>query len=90
MSRAAVSSTETLAPRTSKEQFLEDARTDRSTKALHQGINPQALILLAKTAPAARFISGRRKEATQRGHNAERFANIKARTGSVPTSAISI
>jgi hypothetical protein len=68
----------------SREQILDDART-----TIPRWPGNAELIrkhyLVGEDGSGGAFYIWPSKEAAQRGHNAEWFANIKARTGSVPT-----
>ena len=71
-------------PGLSREQILDDART---TIPRWRG-NVELIrkhYLVGEDGSGGAFYIWPSKEAAQRGHNAEWFANIKARTGAVPT-----
>ena len=74
----------TYPPVLTREQILEDARTTiprwRGNKEL-----VRKHYIVGEDGSGGAFYIWPSKEAAQRGHNAEWFANIKARTGSVPT-----
>jgi len=67
-----------------REQILEDARTTIPRWRGNEELVSKHYIVGEDGAGGAFYIWPS-KEAAQRGHNAEWFANIKARTGSVPT-----
>ena len=73
-----------ISARLSREQILADARTSvprwRDNKEL-----VRKHYIVGEDGTGGAFYIWPSKEAAQRGHNAEWFANIKARTGSVPT-----
>jgi hypothetical protein len=74
----------TYPPGLTREQILEDART---TVPRWRG-NDELIrkhYIAGEDGTGGAFYIWPSKEAAQRGHNAEWFANIKARTGSVPT-----
>jgi hypothetical protein len=71
-------------PGLTREQILDDART---TIPRWRG-NTELIskhYIAGEDGTGGAFYVWPSKEAAQRGHNAEWFANIKARTGSVPT-----
>jgi hypothetical protein len=74
----------TYPPGLTREQILEDARTTiprwRGNKEL-----VRKHYIVGEDGSGGAFYIWPSKEAAQRGHNAEWLANIKARTGSVPT-----
>lgn len=74
----------TYPPGLTREQILEDARTTiprwRGNKEL-----VRKHYIVGDDGTGGAFYIWPSKEAAQRGHNAEWVANIKARTGSVPT-----
>ena len=75
----------TYPPGLSREQILDDART---TIPRWRG-NTELIrkhYLVGEDGSGGAFYIWPSKEAAQRGHNADWFANIKARTGAVPTS----
>jgi hypothetical protein len=65
-------------------RILEDARTTVPRWRAHRELIREHYIV-DEDGTAGAFYIWPSKEAAQRGHNAERFANIKARIGSVPT-----
>lgn len=71
-------------PGLTREQILEDGRT-----TIPRWRSNQELIrkhyLAGEDGTGGAFYIWPSKEAAQRGHNAEWFANIKARTGATPT-----
>jgi len=71
-------------PGRSREQILADARTSVPRWRDNQELVRKHYIAGEDGAGGAFYIWPS-KEAAQRGHNAEWLANIKARTGSVPT-----
>jgi hypothetical protein len=74
----------TYPPGLTREQIREDARTTiprwRGNKELIR-----KHYIVGEDGSGGAFYIWPSKEAAQRGHNAEWLANIKARTGSVPT-----
>jgi hypothetical protein len=74
----------TYPPGMSREQILDDARTTiprwRGNTELFR-----KHYLVGEDGMGGAFYIWPSKEAAQRGHNAEWFANINARTGAVPT-----
>ena len=71
-------------PGWSREQILADARTSVPRWRDNEELVRKHYIAGEDGAGGAFYIWPS-KEAARRGHNAEWFANIKARTGSVPT-----
>ena len=74
----------TYPPGLTREQILEDART-----TIPRWRGNRELIrkhyLVSENGTGGAFYIWPSKEAAQRGHNAEWYANIKARTGATPT-----
>jgi hypothetical protein len=71
-------------PGLTREQILEDARTTVARWRANKELIRKHYIV-GEDGTGGAFYIWPSKEAAQRGHNAEWFANIKARTGSVPT-----
>ena len=71
-------------PGWTREQILEDGRTTIPRWQANEELIRKHY-LAADDGSGGAFYIWPSKEAAQRGHNAEWFANIKARTGAVPT-----
>lgn len=71
-------------PGWSRDQILADARTSVPRWRDNEELVRKHYIA-GEDGTGGAFYIWPSKEAAQRGHNAEWFANIKARTGSVPT-----
>jgi hypothetical protein len=74
----------TYPPGMTREQILEDARTTIPRWRGNRELIRKHYIMNEDGTGGAFYIWPS-KEAAQRGHNAEWFANIKARTGATPT-----